>query len=525
MLSATQSYKDSVYGQSRLIKGRVTFDISDVSAASDVSSLTGSTQFANSNISQLNDNVRDISYLQSTWEENRTKLDGSFSFADSTIANNGQVGYVTNAICNENGSFDTAQSVTINFGSTHSSIGITLTFDYATEEYATDFNVVFYDASNNIITTQTVTGNTQVQYPLYYTVSNYKKIVVNITKWSVGNRRARLTEIDFGIVKIYTDENLISMNLIEDMDLTASQVPSTEFRFIVDNTDRAFNILNPQSFYPALQKQQQVKAELGLEVNGAIQWTPIGDYLLSDWQTDEGAMTATLTASTNLENMFNFTYQNLTNKTQPYTLYTMAQEIFAICGITNYSLDTSLQSITTNGVVKSTDCKTILQMIAIAGMCNIYVTRNNVITLKSTYVSNGGTRLDTVDLDDMYSEAKVSLDKEVKTVVVSYYTDVNTAVDVSVSDSNVTSGELLELKSNTLISNSTTATNVANWIIARKKYRAMFDANFRGNPLYELNDYIGLENTYGDVKNSVIVKNELMYQGFLKGKLQARGVL
>lgn len=524
MLSANQAYKDAVYGQSRLVKGRVTFDISDVSAAGDVSSLTGSTQFVNSNISQLNDNVRDMSYLQSTWEQGRTKLDGSFSFADSTIANNGQVGYVTNAICENNGSFATPQSVTINFGSVHSSIGITLTFDYLTEEYATDFTVSFYNASDVLITTQTITGNTQIQYPLSYTVSNYKKVVINITKWSVGNRRARLTEVDFGIVKIYTDDNLISMNLIEGMDLTAGQLPSTEFRFIVDNTDRAFNILNPQSFYPALQKQQQVKAELGLDVDGVIVWTQIGDYLLSDWQTDEGAMTATLTAKTNLDNMANFTYTQ-TTKQNNYTLYQMAVDIFAYCGITNYSIDTSLQSIFTHGYVYTKDCRTVLQMIAIAGRCNIYVTRNNVITLKSTYVSNGGNRLDTIDLNDMYSEAKVALDSEVKSVLVTYYNNTSAPHDLIISDNTITVGETLEVKENTLIPDATEATNVANWILARRKYRAMFDANFRGNPLYELNDYVGLENTYGDVKNSVIVRNELTYQGFLKGKVQARGVL
>lgn len=524
MYAVSTAYKNALIASERTTKGRVTLDISDVGMAGDVTSITATSQYVNSNISQINDNIRDNTYLQSTWETNRTKLDRSFSFADSTIANNGHVGYVSNAICASDGTFTPNQVITITFGSNRSSIGTTVTFDFLSGEYAKDFDIVYYDASNAIITTQSVINNTQVLYPLYFTVSNYRKIDVVIKKWSVGNRRARVTEVDFGIVKVYTDDNLIRMSLLEEIDITTGTLPSAEFKFVVDNSDRSFNILNPTSFYPALQKQQQVVAELGLLVNGNIVWTPVGNYLLSDWQTDEGALTATLTARTNLDNMSFFTFEQLTNQTG-YSLATMAQAIFDVCGITNYTLDSSLSSILTNGVVKRTDCRSILQMIAIAGCCNVYVTRDNTIKLASTYTSNAGARLDTLTLDSMYAEAKVLLDPQVKNVIVSYYTDVNTAIDVTTTDGTVASGGLLEVKSNTLISTSSRAAAVGTWILNQKKFRAKFEANYRGNPTYELDDFISIDNTYGSTKDAIIVRNELNYEGYLSGRLQARGVI
>lgn len=214
-------------------------------------------------------------------------------------------------------------------------------------------------------------------------------------------------------------------------------------------------------------------------------------------------------------------YENLTAKSG-YSLYQMAVDMFAFCGIENYEIDTALQSITTKGLVKKTTCRNVLQMIALAGCANIFVTRDNVIKLVVNPASLGD-QVDDVDLDNMYEEPKIELEPIVQSVQVTYYSNLDTKDVVTVTNSDVDSGEVLKLESNTLINTATQATNVANWLLRQRSYRAKYSLNWRGNPAHELNDVINIETTYGTAKKAIITKNSIEYLGYLSAKTEARG--
>ncbi len=523
MYNVSNDFKQSVYAPARTVKAKVAFDISDVTAKDDVSNLTSTEQASGiSNKNQVINSQREQSYNLATWEPDRFKLDGSFSFPDDVLANNGEMGFVSEGLCDSDGNFEEYPTIIFEFTNPHSSIGITVTFDALNEEYATEFNLAVYDGSNNLIASIDVENNDKVQCDVNYLLSNYKKVVVTIKKWSVGERRARIVEIDFGLVKVYDDNNLIKCSLIEELDLTGSQLPSAEFKFTVDNADRAFNILNPTGFYAYLQQRQQVDVQLGVLTDAAYEWVPLGNYLLWEWTSDEGSLTATFTARTNLDLMSAVDYENLTPKTG-YSLYQMAMDIFALCGISNYEIDTALQSITTKGLLKKTTCRNVLQMIALAGCANIFVTRDNVIRLVVNPASLGD-QVDDVDLDNMYEEPKIELEPIVQSVQVTYYTDLDTSAEVTVNNPNVDSGEVLKLESNTLINTATQATNVANWLLRQRSYRAKYSLNWRGNPAHELNDVITIETTYGTAKKAIITKNSLEYRGYFSAKTEAKGV-
>jgi hypothetical protein len=349
---------------------------------------------------------------------------------------------------------------------------------------------------------------------------NYKKVVLTIKKWCRGDRRARVLEVDFGIVRVYTDNNLMNMKLIEEVDLTSGKLPSVEFSFSVDNSSREFNILNPTGIYKYLQERQQVIAEIGLDVgSGVTEYVTLGNYLLWEWQSDEGSLTATFTARTNLDVMSADDYENLIPTTK--TLYQFAVDMLTLSGIKNYWIDPALRSITTNCLVKKTSRRNVLQMIAIAGCANIFVTRSNVITIKC--ITGMGAPVDGLTLDNMYAEAKITLDPIVKQVNVTYFTDLNTSAVVNVSSA-ATLGDTLKLENNTLINTSARATAVAIWLLAQKQYRAVYQANWRGNQAQELADVVSIENTYGTTMSAFVTRTELNYQGYLSAKTEARGI-
>lgn len=518
MVIVTNDFKNSIKADVRRIKARVTFDISDVTARGDVGSIVTTEQSILSDKQQLINTLREQTNNIATFEPDRFRLDGSFSFADDVIANNGEMGFVSSNLSDTSGVFALQPTLTFTFGTTHSSAGITVTFDTYNDEYASEFTINAYNASNALIVTKSVVGNESNQIPVIGNFYLYKKIEVIITKWSKPFRRARVVEVDFGIVKIYTDKNLIRMDYIEEMDIVSKSLPSGELMYTVENADRAFNILNPDGFHKFLQQRQTVTAEIGVVVGTTTEYVKLGNFYLMEWTSDEGSLTASFTARNVIDLMSSYDYENLVAKTS-YNLYQMAEAIFAICGITDYEIDIALQSITTKGLIKKNNCRNILQMIAVAGMSNVFVNRSGKLIIKQMVF---GTEVDIIDMDNMYKEPQIKLDKIVKDVEVKYYSDISTSLITVVS--NVSEGEAIKVD-NTLINTLAHADDVANWILIQRAYRAIYKANWRGNPAHELMDMVVIEDSYNLNKKSIITSIDISYQGYLEGKTESRGLI
>jgi len=518
MYNTSNEFKEAIYSPTRTVKGRVTFDISDVTAVGDMLSITSTEESIISDVQQSSNLIRDFGYNLATFETNRFKLDGSFSFPDDVIVDNGEMGFVSNNLSNYNGEFILQPTLTFIFNTTHSSAGITLSFDTNNNEYATEFTINAYDGSNNLILSNEVIGNTSNQIAVIGQFFLYEKVEVIIKKWSKPFRRARVVEVSFGVVKIYKDENLISIKLQEDMDITSFNIPTSELNFSIENSNREFNILNPDGFHKFLQERQMVTSEIGVLVGSKVEYVKLGNFYLVDWVSEEGSLISSFTANNILDLMSNYDYENLSPKTG-YNLYQMLEEIFLICEVTDYQIDIALQSITTKGLVKKNNCRNILQMIAVAGMSNVYIDRNGKLIIKPIIL---GTEVGTIDMDNMYMEPQIKLDKIVKNVEVKYYSDISTNLTTLVS--NADEGEVLKVD-NTLINTITHANDVANWVLNQRNYRAMYSASWRGDPSQELSDIMIIEDNYNVNNKSIVTNIDINYEGYLKGNIKSRGLV
>lgn len=521
MQNVSEQFKQAIYAPAVTVRGKVTFDISDTTIEQDIIDTTVSSQYILSDKEQLTDKERENSYNLMTWEPDRFKLDGSFSFAAEVLENNRNVGWVSNNLCNELGEFSPYETLVFEFGFEHSSIGITITFDTYNNEYAKVFTINAYDENNNLIHSEDVIDNNVVQAAIYGQFYLYRKIEIIVKKWSKPYRRARAVEVDFGIVRVYTDNNLNKMDLIEEMDITSSTLSSAEFKFTVFNENREFNILNPQGFYKFLQERQQIIPEIGVDIGGATEYVRLGQFYLMDWVSDEGSQTATFTARNIIDIIANYEYENLLAKVN-YNLYDMAVEILEMCGVGSYEIDIALKDIPTLGLVKLTDCRMILQMISIASMSNVYVSKGNKVVIKQSTLVMGEPK-DTIDMDAMYTESQIELMPIVKSVQVAYYSNIETKLEVMVNN-NVEKGNSIKVD-NTLINTEVMATNAGNWLLRQLSYRAKYKANFIGNPAHELNDIVIIEDSYNQNNSAIITKNELTYQGYLEGKTELRGII
>lgn len=520
MYNVTQDFIDNIYANSRSVVGRVTFDISPVNIEAETPTITTTSEFAISLAStQLTDNVRQQTYKMATWETDRVLLDGSFTFPADTSSGWGEVGWTSNTICNSSNTFTTPQVATLEYISTYTSAGLTITFDPLAGEYATEFSITVYDASNGVIYTSSVTGNTLTQYVIQQAFNNFKKISVSISKWSGANRRARVVEIDPGVILVYDDQKLIRMSLTEQMDTISSTLAIPEFDFTVSNQDGEFDILNPSGIYSSLQARQKIMAELGLELDRGTEWVPLGVFYLSEWRSDTGSTTTTFYGRSKIDLLDLATYGQTTAQTS-YDLADMAEDVLDAAGVIGYSVDAALSSTATNGLITSTSCRNALQQVAIAGRSTVRVTRDDTLKLETT---RSATSVDSIDYNSIFEEPQIQQFKQVSEVDVTYFTNLTTTGGIlTVTDSTVQNGEVIKVENITIINNSTTAAAVANWLKARRNERNLFAFNYRGNPALELNDVIAVENAYTTNQNIVITKHELTYEGFLRGRIEGR---
>lgn len=414
MITVSTDYLAAVYAPSRAVTGKVIFQIVDVTAMSDAS-VAVTSEASISHKDQIFDTVTEMTGKYATLEDNYWKLDGSYSLPPKSTEIGYQVGWWSNTMCGSDGVFDTPQVVTITFTGDHDSIGLSIFFDVLTDEYAKDFVITVYDSADAVIHTETVTNNTLAKYILSQNLPDYRKIILTITKWAVGYRRARVNEISFGIVEEYTGNELISVNVMEDISTTSDTTSTDELTFTLDNSDKTFNILNPSGVYNYLQRKQKIIPYFGvMKANLLYEYVPMGIFYLTEWKSDQGSLTATFTARDVLDILGQSVYRK--GKQQSRTLYDLAIDVLTDAGVTDYTIDSALNSITSTGNIPLMTHREALQLIAIAGKAVCYSDRYGDVVIKQ--LSNTPTT-QTIDFDNVYNSPQITLDKLVNTIELS----------------------------------------------------------------------------------------------------------
>ena len=144
----------------------------DTTALSDATETTTSNQTFG-NLALLKDNAEPEKYM--TLENDFTVLDGSFSELPDSPSD---VVFWSSEISDASGNFSTNPTITIDFDTNHSSIGLTLHFS---ESYPLGMIVKWYNSSSQLITSETFTIDS-LDYFAQKKVDDYRKVVIEFTK-------------------------------------------------------------------------------------------------------------------------------------------------------------------------------------------------------------------------------------------------------------------------------------------------------------------------------------------------------
>jgi len=540
LLKVSRQFKEAVYAPTRKVKARVSFEILDNEAYHD-NTPTATSEAPISRKYQLTNKIRNMSHKYATFERDYFKLDGSFYIPPKPGEGDSELGWWSGDICDEEGIFNPYQVLEFNFTEEHNSMGLTITFDTMAKEYAIDFDIEVYRLDGTLIHVENVVGNNKPTYVLVHGLDNYGKIVITIKKWAKPYRRARITEVDFGVIKDYEDDKLIKLNIIEEMNIISDKIPSNEIRFTIDNSNKEFNILNPEGFYRFLKERQEVKASIGVEVSeNEFEFVPMGKFYLTDWQSDEGALTTTFIARDIFELLENKEYTSIINT----NLYDLVEDIMIKAGVKDYYIDKKLKDIPTSGFKEKLNCRRALQYVGIAGKAAIYQDRYGVVRVEqfqtldesTSYIyfagpdmytgmiypmADEGYDMKNITFDNVYKEPQIKLDKLLYSLIM-VINNGEEKQEVTFYNQGIKDGVSFKID-NPLINTVEHAREVAEWIIEEYNLRAIYNIDWRQNPALECGDIILVEDSFKAKKQSRIIKQEFEYAGYLSGKTETKG--
>ena len=146
--------------------------------------------------------------------------------------------------------------------------------DTAREEYPVDFTIKLYAQNETILYTETVTGNTRVNWSktLAVPVIDVAKQVLEITKWSHAGRCAKVVEFFTSIREVYETGELVSLRLLEEREASQGSLPvgnisSNEITIVLNNKDKKFDLDNENSPLKNLLKpNRRIQVWLGIDI-------------------------------------------------------------------------------------------------------------------------------------------------------------------------------------------------------------------------------------------------------------------
>lgn len=295
-----------------------------------------------------------------TLEDGGFFLDGSCTLMNSETSSE-TLSYWSSSMSDEQGLFTTDASPTIerSFNDNHSSAGLTLCFDsnYPLPKKIT----VFFGAEGGSEINSGVFKPDDYVYFCDCKADNYKylKVVFDETE---PYQYARVNAIEYGAKLEYSSvssKRITKATLLEELDMTSSEVSVNTSTLTVYDKDELFSIDNPQGYYSLLQEQQKV--ELYSLIDG-VEYEMATHYIKS-WGTESGAI-STFEAQDILGVMDGMTFKgNLYVKKKASIII---DEIMNSFGWEDYYIDDEIGDVELSGVIAPCTHREALQQVVFA---------------------------------------------------------------------------------------------------------------------------------------------------------------
>jgi hypothetical protein len=427
----------------------------------------------------------------------------------------GQVGAEGSGITDATLSLSTPMVLTANLSALISTVGLSFYFDTAEGTYPPSFTVAAYNGATLVDTFTATPSDTYIA--IQHPINNYNKIVATFTNWNAPGVKARVPQIVFGIVWIIDNKELVEFSVIRPIDPTNMSVQSGELQYAFDNRNGNWDFENPVGVYDYITLRSMAIPRIGFD--GEL--VQVGVYYLSDWGVDQSVGKATQTAQDVLS-LTDIAYSGYFNN---QTLAQIAQAFLGTAGVTNYILDSSLNTISATAYINNTTCRQGLAWVATAACLTLYADSNGNVVIGSLPTMPSGYAIS-------YLNAKKpigTMDQPLWNVEVKYgtTTDLYGNVTSEVASTTATygaAGRQVSVSDNPFITTLAQATAVCNWLATYYQRRKLYQNDWRQNPKLEPADIIGIQTDFG-TPNAQILSQQISFSGGgMSGQTKSRGL-
>lgn len=227
-----------------------------------------------------------------TLEPGRWLLDGSFTVLDPEDEEK-IIGWWSQSQSDENGTFSPAPALECVLDKGYDVIGLEIAFDPECGEWATSMTVSYYNASNALIGSKVFFEEDAVQ-PVIFTGIAVKKIVVQINSWNKPWRFVKTSGFMPGQIFVFDGDNTFSFASTEQISPFDTSLKIPEYTITFDNSERKFNIVNPEGLMYFLRHRMKIPAKIGVLTADGWEDLSIGNAFVADWPDDAQEDTAQL---------------------------------------------------------------------------------------------------------------------------------------------------------------------------------------------------------------------------------------
>lgn len=249
-------------------------------------------------------------------------------------------------------------------------------------QYPVDFTLS-YKKNGTIVQTDTIKGNTEVEFVIAPRISDITAVRLTIEKWSHPNAVAKILRCYERVYETYEGDALLSFEVGEELCSSEGNynINSDSMTVSIYNEDRKFDkgylrtlMLLDRKLYPFI----------GIEKDGEIEYKPLGVFYSDEWDISQDSQWVKCTATDRLMRLQIKTYVGFP-LVEKITLYEIAEDILTAMGMTKleYLITDRLKDFVVDmALLPKTTGWDALQEIANAGLCKIFVDRENRIVIK-----------------------------------------------------------------------------------------------------------------------------------------------
>jgi hypothetical protein len=341
-----------------------------------------------------------------TYEPSYWLLDGGYKFRPSEDIDI-HVGLMSLSMSDENGDFTIPPVLTITFGSTHTTTGIILHFSQYTEDFANDVDISFYDENDDPIRTDNYYPITSWEFSTEQGVENFKKIIITFNSTNKPYRYLRLKIIDFGELMYFTNADIMSANIVEEINPLSVELPINTLELKLFSSDPTFSIVNPTGDYYDLQYKQPLDV---YEIMGN-ETVYIGQFYLNTWENPSS--TEILFKCVNKIGILDTVPCMGGIWLTPINIGDLIDNLMTNIGVP-YELDTNLNDVEIKGWLPVCSYRQALQQIAFAAGAYITCSRSNVVRIVQMELAS---ELSNYDYTILKAEKGVSQSLILKTLI------------------------------------------------------------------------------------------------------------